>query len=724
MLAASTLGQAEPMLFPASVSARGAASTDAIFADGFEAGSLTAWSSSSTNGGDLKASTTAALRGGIGLEAGINDNNSIFLTDQAPNAEPRYRARFYLDPNSIKMAAGDSFRIFNGYTGSSTIVLQVELRMSSGAYQFRGRLLNDGTGWTNSAWFTISDAVHFIELDWRAASAAGKNDGGLTIWLDGIQQAGLTGIDNDTRRIDSVRMGAAGAIDSGTRGVFYMDAFESRRLSYIGEAGSIVATPAPTQTVAPGATPTSTQSPAVANTPVPTVMATATAAQSGSVKILYNPSNEDFANPERGFMKQSSVFPDQALNLNQINILQTSDSLVWIYFRLDNYRDKLLDQNALNTIRTVFSTARSRGLKLVIRFVYNPGPGSTSDANLAQPDAPIDLVLQHINQVKPILVENSDVIAVVQAGFVGHWGEWHSTKYLHPLEYRRAIVDALLSALPQDRMLQLRYPRYKEMMFQGPLTSAQAFSGSAQSRIGHQNDCFLEGTTDSGTYDSASPQLPKQISTYCDGQDEVACWKGFVSQEGRFTPVGGETCTLNPPRTDCPNALQELETLHWSFMNNRYKAEVLNSWSAGGCMDTIRRRLGYRLSLTEATLPTAIRAGGTLHLNIRLDNQGFAAMYNPRPVYLVLKGTSTRYEMPVPNVDPRRWESGQEQVLDINVNIPANIPAGTYSLALWLPDAAASLRNSPAYSVRFANANVWDAATGMNILTNSLEVLS
>jgi hypothetical protein len=46
-----------------------------------------------------------------------------------------------------------------------------------------------------------------------------------------------------------------------------------------------------------------------------------------------------------------------------------------------------------------------------------------------------------------------------------------------------------------------------------------------------------------------------------------------------------------------------------------------------------------------------------------------------------------------------------------------------YQLGLWLPDASSSLRNAPAYAVRFANNNVWDAATGINILTSDLQVL-
>lgn len=71
-------------------------------------------------------------------------------------------------------------------------------------------------------------------MDWRAATGVRANDGGLTLWIDNIQQATLTGGDNDTRRIDRVRLGALTGIDTGTRGIYYFDAFESRRQDYVG----------------------------------------------------------------------------------------------------------------------------------------------------------------------------------------------------------------------------------------------------------------------------------------------------------------------------------------------------------------------------------------------------------------------------------------------------------------------------------------------------------
>jgi hypothetical protein len=86
----------------------------------------------------------------------------------------------------------------------------------------------------NGSGCCIIDTPHFVELDWGAATATGANNGGLTVWIDGIQQANLPGVDNDTRRIDRVRLGAVNGLYSGTLGTYYFDAFESRRQTYIG----------------------------------------------------------------------------------------------------------------------------------------------------------------------------------------------------------------------------------------------------------------------------------------------------------------------------------------------------------------------------------------------------------------------------------------------------------------------------------------------------------
>ncbi len=206
--------------------------SDLIFADGFESGGLSAWSSTKNDLGDLSVTASAALAGSNGMQVVVDDTVSIYVTDELPSSEPHYRARFYFDPNSIAMLDGQDFYIFNGYDVSS--VLQAQFGFSAGSYRIRLRQQNDSAGTTSAAWVTISDATHFIEMEWQAATTVGANDGSATIWIDGVQSGILSGLDNDTRRIEYARLGAVSGINTGTLGTFFIDAFESRRATYIG----------------------------------------------------------------------------------------------------------------------------------------------------------------------------------------------------------------------------------------------------------------------------------------------------------------------------------------------------------------------------------------------------------------------------------------------------------------------------------------------------------
>ena len=219
---------------PVPPSATATSASDLIFSDDFESGNLSAWSSATTDSGDLSASAAAALVGSQGLQVRLDDNNPIFVTDERPNAETRYRVRFYFDPNTIRMSGGNTHTLLHGYTGTSTLVLRIQLRYSNGSYQLRAGLRDDSSNWMNTSWSTVTDATHAIELDWRASAGAGLNNGGLILWIDEVQRGQITGVNNDTRRIDRARLGAVSGIDSGSRGTYYLDQFESRRAFYIG----------------------------------------------------------------------------------------------------------------------------------------------------------------------------------------------------------------------------------------------------------------------------------------------------------------------------------------------------------------------------------------------------------------------------------------------------------------------------------------------------------
>jgi hypothetical protein len=162
------------------------------------------------------------------MQATFTNSTGMFVRDDTPNAETRYRAHFSFNPNSITMATGDNITLFQGLDTGGQIALSVQLNRSSTSYQLRARSYDSAViNFVNTPYVNISNAVHTIEVDWG-------NDGHLTFWVDGVQQANLTGINNSLYKMDRIRLGAPTMSTAGTSGTFYIDAFESRRLNYIG----------------------------------------------------------------------------------------------------------------------------------------------------------------------------------------------------------------------------------------------------------------------------------------------------------------------------------------------------------------------------------------------------------------------------------------------------------------------------------------------------------
>jgi len=148
----------------------------------------------------------------------------------------------------------------------------------------------------------------------------------------------------------------------------------------------------------------------------------------------------------------------------------------------------------------------------------------------------------------------------------------------------------------------------------------------------------------------------------------------------------------------------------FNTLNSGYLKDVLDGWVSGGCMPEIRRRLGYRFRLVHSSA----RVQGTqLHLEITVHNDGFANLYNPRPLFLVCRNrASGKLERFPVGDDPRYWMPGEDSGFHISVKLPP----GEYELLIHLPDAAPQLRDRPEYAVCFANPDVREPATGMNRL--------
>lgn len=211
---------------------------DVIFRDGFEQGNLSRWSSSALDGGDLGASPSAALdSSAVGLQGNVDDTAAIYVQDDSPDGERRYRARFWLDTNGFDPGTSQGHLRTRGLIAfaeaPSRRVATVVLRKESGVYSLMGRARLDDDAQADTGFFTVSDEPHPVEIDLVVASGPDALDGSLEFFVDGVSRAKLTGLDNSLAAVDFVRMGAL-SVKAGASGTLYWDEFESRRHSYIG----------------------------------------------------------------------------------------------------------------------------------------------------------------------------------------------------------------------------------------------------------------------------------------------------------------------------------------------------------------------------------------------------------------------------------------------------------------------------------------------------------
>jgi hypothetical protein len=446
-----------------------------------------------------------------------------------------------------------------------------------------------------------------------------------------------------------------------------------------------------------------------------------------TVKTQYQSSSDNFPNPERGFYKsiypsfQEKNKPALPLQLSELQELRKDGiSTVRKYYLLSEFRDKPISQSYLDSISNDFKTARQAGIKLIIRFTYNwsDGVGGSDDR-----DAPRDRILAHLDQLKPILQANYDLIAYMEAGFVGYWGEWHSSMNNlldkntgNVTDDTRKIFLKILSVLPKERMVAIRYTRHKKQVFNNnnALTAAEAFNGSDRARTGHHNDAFRTNIIDAGTYSGGDPTAIEQAKA----------WTNF---DTRYVVQGGEPAWASEPPEydDCPGALADLDRMHWSGMNMNwpFAEAVYQGWKEQGCMEEIKRRLGYRFRLINSYIPDRVKPAGTFSMSFQVTNEGWASPYNSRNLEVILrhKNTGQKYYLPVPEA-VRMWMPGETKTVNITGGIPSNMPSGEYQVLLNLPDPTPNLRNRPEYSIRLANQNVWEASTGYNSLLRTIVV--
>lgn len=442
-----------------------------------------------------------------------------------------------------------------------------------------------------------------------------------------------------------------------------------------------------------------------------------------STVVTYTGTEADFANPGRGWYDQYTTHSGGAslgtiyneISAEELRNKRENDNMTLVLrlFMLHQFLEEPdVSADYISKVQADFDTIRAAGMKCIVRFAYS----RSQSAEVW--DATPEIVFSHILSLGDVLAANSDVIAAVQAGFIGAWGEWYYTRNFAGQGYvpdatdqenRRKLVEHLLDVLPENIVVEARTPAIMENLVgsEDPISADEAYDGSDKSRIGHHNDCFVASASDYGTYTNLEEDL------------------AYLHETTKYTITGGETCNGSTSHSDCDNSVERMSTLHWTYMNRGYHPDVYEKWEAQGCYDEVNISLGYRLRLVEATIDNAVDQGGSLNLSLTIRNDGYAAPSQYKPIRLVLAhtltGESTVLDYSGSHQDIRFWLPG-EITAEGAVQVPADLADGNYRMALFLPDQDTALAKYPWYAIRFANAGAWNETTGSNDLNHIVTI--
>ena len=468
--------------------------------------------------------------------------------------------------------------------------------------------------------------------------------------------------------------------------------------------------------------------------------------------ITYTPDNStNFPNPERGFYWANGPFTNDTLwltdpwvrahiegNTTTPSLRQQGISMVRQVYSLSLYRagstvqngilvkttDQPIPQWYLDKMTKDFAYARKQGLKVIVKFVY-----TWNIAYTGPEDGSLAVFTTHAAQLKPILKANADVIAWMEEGFVGYFGEWHDstnghmpTLTLNLTPSGKKIFNAMFDLLPANRMWAARYvQQISQVLGKSPITAAAAYKGTPLARVGYSNTGWRYDVTDFGSW-SEDPVNRANAQAYAQSQMAWTLTTGEPAGTSSDDPTYG---------LDGAGALADILTFHWSGcavnQSDALADGVYTAWKNSGHYDQIARRLGYRVRLNSATLPTTLNAGDTFSMSMSLTNDGAARLVNPRLVEIILRNQATgaKHVMNItPGLDVRAWLPGsaETKTLTLTSTLSTNLPAGVYDILLNFPDPFASLHNQPAYSLRLANTAIWEASSGYNKLNASLTI--
>ena len=428
-------------------------------------------------------------------------------------------------------------------------------------------------------------------------------------------------------------------------------------------------------------------------------------------KAKFMETTDTLDNPGRGWYR---IFPFNIEEEPEFDTIswcaESTENLVLVLINIGAYREQLLDIQALNRIRDILSYFKRYSYDIILRITYD----HEGKAMEREPFF-FKQVVEHMEQLTPVIKEFSDVIFVYQGMLIGCWGEMHTSRFISP-DKMKLLWGMMQTDFKGRPYLAVRRPNMWRML--------------------HPHCCgrpqFETDTT--GLFDDAIFGSDTHLGTFAKAGNESGEWDALWGREEELefenrlcihVPNGGEVvCGEDYVENYTPAAtLNVLKTKHSTYLNQDYDKKILDVWKQWvweedgpwkGCnfYDYVGRHLGYRFVIRDVSVQLEKHIDGAwaeFVVTIFVENVGFANIYNRLIVMLEGQQEGELLFSDRLDYDGRNWDSNKRCILT------GKIPAKSCELFLNV------IRKKDGRRVYFANPTEDDGRIWLgkiNILEN------
>lgn len=260
--------------------------------------------------------------------------------------------------------------------------------------------------------------------------------------------------------------------------------------------------------------------------------------------------------------------------------------------------------------------------EVILRITYDTeGKGMEHEPSL------IKNVAGHMRQLGHVIAAHADNIIVHQGIFVGSWGEMHDSKFLSENAVCE-LYETLVSACGNKVRIAVRTPMQHRFI----MKHLTRYMGTGNADTDTDNAYMDTDILRPALYNDAILSSEDDMCTYAGGR---TVWADYQDEVCTYAVCGGEAIHDNP-LNDYDNAVKELANMHITYLNRQYDMAVLDKWRSNNGYDYIGTHLGYRFVVTDAAVSPDTEdtgsktqtCGGSIYINVRIANRGFACVYD------------------------------------------------------------------------------------------------